>query len=221
MDFPPGDGQFPSEIHFPEAPPPTAADAEPRDPTFYAVPPPPPPRRPGMLVFAFAGLQAGIVGVIWMFLCFFAGAILTGSGIWSVPNLFSTLFHGEYAYQNEFFRSTWAGIALLVVIYGTIGALWGMIWRMRRPPLFSFAGAIVGVVVYYLFWDFIWPHANPLIADYAPLREVQLGHILWGLALAKSPAYAARIAAALTPSPAHQPPLDSSGPNTVTGDVIQ
>ena len=198
-----------------------AADAEPRDPTSYAVPPPPPPQHPGILVFAFAGLQAGIVGVFWMLLCFFAGALLTGSGIWSVPNLFATVFHGEYAYQNEFFRSTWAGIALLVVIYGTIGALWGMIWRMRRPPLFSFAGALMGVVTYYLFWDFIWPHANPLIADYAPLREVQLAHILWGLALAKSPAFAARIVGVLSPVPGYQPPPDSGRTETVTGEVIQ
>ncbi len=197
------------------------AGAEPRDPTSYAVPPQPVPRLAGVLVSAFAGLQAGIVGVLWMFLCFFASAILTGSGIWSVPNLFATPFHGEYAYQNEFFRSTWAGIALLVVIYGSLGALWGMLWRMRRPPLFSFAGAIMGVVIYYLFWDFIWPHANPLIADYAPLREMQLAHILWGLALAKSPAYAARIASALAPVAAHQPPPDSRGANTVTGEVIQ
>jgi hypothetical protein len=198
-----------------------AADAEPRDPTSYAVPQQPPPHRPGTLVFAFAGLQAGIVGALWMFLCFFVGAIWTGSGIWSVPNLFSTLFHGEYAYQNEFFTSTWAGIALIFVIYGAIGALWGMLWRGRRPPLFSFAGAIMGMVIYYLFWDFIWPHADPLIADYAPLREVQFGHILWGLALAKSPAYAARIAAALAPAPAYQPPPDSNASNTVTGEVIQ
>lgn len=197
-----------------------AADAEPRDSTAYAVPPQPPPYRPGTLVFAFAGLQAGIVGVFWMFLCFFAGALWTGGGIWSVPNLFSTLFHGEYAYQNEFFKSTWAGIAFIVVIYGTIGALWGMLWRGRRPPLFSFAGAITGMVIYYLFWGFIWPHVNPLIADYAPLREVQLGHILWGLALAKSPAYARRIAAALPAAPAYQPPPDSSGPGAVTGEVI-
>ncbi|HVV44871.1 MAG TPA: hypothetical protein VHC72_06685 [Bryobacteraceae bacterium] len=218
MDFPPDAGQFPSEIPSPEAPP-MDAGAEPRDPTSYAVPPPP-PWRPGILVFAFAGLQAGIVGVLWMFLCFFAGAIWTGSGIWSVPNLFSTLFHGEYAYQNEFFRSTWAGIAFIIVIYGGIGALWGLIWRGRRPPLFSFAGAIMGMVIYYLFWGFIWPHADPMIADYAPLREVQLGHILWGLALAKSPAFAGRIAAALTPAPAYQPP-NPGGPDSVTGEVIQ
>jgi hypothetical protein len=197
------------------------AGAEPREPVSSAAPPQPAAHyRLGFLVPAFAGLQAGIVGVLWMFLCFFAGAIWTGSGIWSVPNLFSTIFHGEYAYQNEFFKSTWAGIALIVVIYGTIGALWGMLWRTRRPPLFSFAGAIMGMIVYYVFWDFIWPHANPLIADYAPLREIQVGHILWGLALAKSPAYAARIAAALTPAPAYPPP-GPDGPGTVTGEVIQ
>lgn len=221
MDFPPSDGQFSAEVHPPEVPPSTAGDAEPRDPTSYAVHPPPPAYKPGVLVFALAGLQAGIVGVVWMFVCFFVGAIWTDSGLWSVPNLFATLFHGEYAYQNEFFRSTWSGIALLVVIYGGIGALWGMMWRGRRRPLFAFTGAIMGLLVYYLFFDFIWPHANPMIADYAPVRELQLGHILWGVALAKSPAYAARIATALTPAAEYQPPPDSNGPSPVSGEVIQ
>lgn len=182
--------------------------------------PPPPPYKPGVLVFALAGLQAGIVGVVWMFACFFVGAIWTGSGFWSVPNLFATLFYGEYAYQNEFFRSTWSGLALLCVIYGALGALWGVLWRGRRRPLFAFAGAIMGLVVYYLFFDFIWPHTNPMIADYAPVRALQLGHILWGVALAKSPSYAGRIAASLSPASGYQPPADSDGSSPVSGDVI-
>lgn len=198
-----------------------ASDAEPRDPTFYAPLPPPPPYRPGSLVFALAGLQAGIVGVVWMFLCFFVGAVWTGGGLWSVPNLFATLFHGEYAYQNEFFKSTWAGVALLVVIYGSIGALWGCVWRARRRPLFAFTGAILGLAVYFLFFDFIWPRVNPIISDYAPLREVELAHILWGMALAKSPFYASRIAAALGPTPVFHEPPASQGSGTVTGEVIQ
>jgi hypothetical protein len=221
VDFHPSDGQFSGEIHPPDAPPSTAGDAEPRDPTSYAVPPLPPAYRPGILVFALAGLQAGITGALWMFLCFFAGALWTGGGIWSVPNLFATTFHGVYAYQNGFFKTTWVGIALIVVIYGIIGALWGCVWRGRRRPLFSFAGAITGLAIYYLFFDWVWPHANRLIAEYAPLRVVEVAHILWGIALARSPIYAGRITAALSPAPVFYRPSGPDEQGPVRGEVIQ
>ncbi len=141
--------------------------------------------KPGFLVFASAGLQAGIVGVIWMFVLFVVAAFLTGGGIWSMPNLFATAFYGEYAWQNGFFRDTWSGIALLVVLYGSIGALWGCFWKDHRKPLLSFYGAILGLAVYYLFFNFVWTHVNPAIPLYAPIRQMQVAHVLWGAALSK------------------------------------
>lgn len=194
-------------------------EADPQDPISFATPPPK-PYHPGALAHAFAGLQAGIVGVIWMFLCFFVGALWSGGGIWSVPNLFATTFYGDYAYQNEFFKVTWTGIAFIVVLYGTMGAIWGLAWRGRRGPLMSFLGALTGLAIYYLFFGFVWPRANPLISIYAPIRQVQVAHVLWGAALAKSPLYANRIAAALAP-PVYRERGNGDGPATVSGDVIQ
>src|SRR4029077_10254234 len=121
-------------------------------------------------------------------------------GLWSVPNLFSTTFYGENAWQNEFFRTTWAGIALIVVIYGVIGIAWGCFWKGNRRAMFSVAGTLTGLAVYFFFFRFIWPHTNPVITLYAPIRQVQIAHILWGLALSGSPRYSNRIAAALTPA---------------------
>jgi hypothetical protein len=59
-----------------------------------------------MLTFAFAGLEAGITGVLWMFGCFFVASYWNSSGLWSVPNLFATVFYGDYAYEGDFRRST-------------------------------------------------------------------------------------------------------------------
>jgi hypothetical protein len=156
-------------------------------------------RKPGWLIHALAGLQAGIAGVSWMFVCFVAAALWSDSGIWSVSNLFSTVFYGDYAYQNEFLRTTWAGTALIVVVYGLIGVLWGCFWKDRRRALLSVYGALTGLTVYYLFFDLVWPHADPLIPLYAPVRQLQIAHILWGAALARSPVYSARIAAVVRP----------------------
>lgn len=146
-----------------------------------------------------AGLQAGIVGVVWMFGCFLIAAVWSGRGIWSVPNVFSTLFYGDDAFEGGFLRSTWAGIALIIVVYGLMGAAWGCVWKQRRKPLSSFYGALTGLAAYYFFFDFVWAHADPLIPLYAPVRQLQIAHILWGAALARSPGYAARIAAAIMP----------------------
>jgi hypothetical protein len=168
-----------------------------------------PAHKPGFFICALAGLQAGIAGVIWMFGCSVVLAFWSGRGVWSVPNLLSTVFYGDFAYQDVFLHYTWAGLALITVIYGLLGAVWGLIWKAERKPLLTFIGTITGLAVYYLFFNFVWQLANPVIPLYAPVRELQVAHILWGAALAKSPAYAARIAAAVTPpiGPPVTPPI--------------
>ena len=169
-------------------------------------------RKSGWLIHALAGLQAGIVGVIWMFVCFVAAALWSDSGIWSVPNLFSTVFYGDYAYQNEFLRTTWAGTALIVVVYGLTGVVWGCFWKGRRRPLLSVYGALTGLALYYFFFHFVWPHADPLIPLYAPVMQLQVANVLWGAALARSPVYSARIAAALAGDATRPPPRSIAAP---------
>jgi hypothetical protein len=168
--------------------------------------------KPGMMTYALAGLEAGIYGVIWMFGCFFVAAFWSSSGIWSVANLFSTVFYGDYAYEGAFLRSTWAGIALIVVTYGLLGVLWGCFWKDHRKPLLSFYGGLTGLAVYFIFFIFIWPHLNPLLPLYAPVRQLEVAHILWGAALARSPGYARRIAAAIYPQAAGVSPPGVSPP---------
>jgi hypothetical protein len=192
-----------------------------------------PPRKPGILTYAFAGLEAGITGVIWMFACFFVASYWNSSGLWSVPNLFATVFYGDYAYEGDFRRSTWAGIALIVVIYGLLGLVWGCFWKDNRKPLLSFYGAMTGLAVYFIFFHFIWTRLNPLIPLYAPARQLEVAHILWGAALARSPGFARRIAAATLPPPVYTAPVYPAVPSppnppgghdeaeSVSGEVIQ
>ena len=197
-----------------------------------------PQTKLGFSICALAGLQAGIVGAIWMFGCFVVAAFWSGGSVWSVPNLFSTTFYGDFAYQDEILRTTWAGMALIIVIYGLLGALWGCFWKAERKPLLTFFGAITGLAIYYLFFNFVWQYASPLIPLYAPVREMQVAHILWGAALAKSPGYAMRIAAAgLPPEPPAVPPTtkppgpifhdsdqprsDEEGARSVSGELIR
>jgi hypothetical protein len=152
--------------------------------------------EPLRLRHALAGLEAGVLGAVLMS----GWLILAGSWIrrsaWSVPNLFATTFYGPDAYANGFFRSSFAGLGLIVVLYGGLGVLWGLIWQERQPVFLRLVGAATGLAVYILFFDFIWPHANPVVALYAPNRQLQLAHVLWGIVLANSPRFARNIASA-------------------------
>jgi hypothetical protein len=142
---------------------------------------------------ALAGLQAGVLGALLMLGWIMIGSILDRRSIWVVPNLFASTFYGADAYRNEFLRSSWAGAAVFIAIYGALGILWGCIWRDESRPRLTLYGAVFGIAVYYVLFHFVWRRANGLIVLYEPVRTIVLGHVLWGMILAKSPKYARRI----------------------------
>ena len=154
---------------------------------------------------ALAGLHAGTLGALlmiaWLMLC----SVSAGYTVWIVPNLFATAIYGPAVYQNHFLRASWPGIALILAIYGGGGIVWGtfcgaFLKSGHRPRFFALTGAIVGLIVYYCF-NLVWRYAAPLIPLYAPVRPLQVGHILWGMALARSPLYSRRIREADTEQP--------------------
>ena len=103
------------------------------------------------------------------------------------------------AFDDEFLRTTWAGLALMVVFYGLIGAIWGCIWKGDRKRLLAFYGALTGLAVYFVSFHYIWPRMNPLLPLHEPVRQLEVAHILWGAALSRSPGYVRKILAALAP----------------------
>jgi hypothetical protein len=154
---------------------------------------PPTPTTSLRLRHAIAGLHAGVIGVFAMFAWVMIASLWHGRSIWVVPNLFSTTFFGSDAYRNQLLRTSWVGIALTVALYGSIGALWGCIWRDRRVKWLALYGVLTGLLVYFVFYDFVWLYLNPLVTLYAPDRQLEIGHMLWGLALARAPLYARRM----------------------------
>ena len=178
--------------------------------------------NPGLgLRHALAGLQAGVLGALVIFACLMVGSLWNGRSIWVVPNLFATTFFGSHVYRNQLLRTSWTGLALIVALYGGLGTLWGCIWRDRRTRWLGLYGAVAGLCVYFLFYDFVWRHVNPLVTLYAPDRQLQLGHLLLGLALARSPLYARRIADSVLPEPAALREIyDVEAQEVRSGDVI-
>jgi hypothetical protein len=151
---------------------------------------------------ALAGLQAGVLGALLMLGYLMIGSRWDQRSVWAVPNLFATTFFRNDIYRNEFVPSSWTGVALLVAIYGFLGILWGRLWRDEKRRWLTLYGAVAGLAVYFLFFDFIWKHVNALITIYAPDRQLMVGHVLWGMVLARSPGYARRISERLTRSAA-------------------
>ena len=150
--------------------------------------------RSGTLRHALAGLHAGVLGSLAMLACLMVGSLWDHRSIWLVPNLLATTFFGSEAYRDQLVRTSWAGLALLPAVYGALGLVWGLIWRDSRKPGLALYGIITGLAVYFLFYDFLWKQINPVVTLYAPDRQLQIGHALWGLALARSPGYSRNIA---------------------------
>ncbi len=96
-------------------------------------------------------------------------------------------------------NASWSGIALIIAVYGALGSLWGCIWRDEPRPWLTFYGALFGMTVYYIMFHFVWRRINPLMFLYAPDRQLEVGHLIWGMILARSPRYARSIAARVGP----------------------
>jgi hypothetical protein len=140
-----------------------------------------------------AGIQAGVSGALFMMVWSAITSLWSRRSIWAIPNLYATAFYGSRAYVDQFLRSSWSGLALMVVICGVGGAAWGLLWRNRRVPLPVLTGAVAGVLMYLLLFNVIGSRALPLIPLYAPEPEVEIGFIVWGLALTRSPIYLRRL----------------------------
>jgi hypothetical protein len=145
---------------------------------------------------ALAGLQAGVAGALAMLACLMIGSIWDRRSIWLVPNLLATTFFGTDVYRNQFALTSWSGVALIVAVYGFLGMIWGCIWGEARTQWFGLYGAIAGLSVYFVVFRFLLRHANPLVPLYAPDRQLEVGHLFWGLFLARSSKYSRRIAEA-------------------------
>jgi hypothetical protein len=135
---------------------------------------------------ALAGLQAGVLGSLVMLLFLMLGSVWSGRSVWNLPNLLATAFAGPDAYRNHYTRTTPGGIALIVVIYGLLGVCWGLMAGKNQPKWLPLAGLAAGLAVYEIFFGLIWKQTRPLIALYAPDRQLMAAHLLWGVLLTRS-----------------------------------
>ncbi|HLM98416.1 MAG TPA: hypothetical protein VK335_04000 [Bryobacteraceae bacterium] len=132
-------------------------------------------------VLALAGIQAGVAGALTLLAYLALDSAWHRRSIWTVPNLLASTFYGESAYRQGFGVRTSAGVALLFVIYGLLGALFGLVIRDHGSLLrVTLLGLIYGTAWFFLSFDWMWKHINPMVPLYSPDRAMLVGHMLFG-----------------------------------------
>jgi hypothetical protein len=131
----------------------------------------------------------------------------------------ASTFYGESAYRPGFGARTSAGVALLLFLYGLLGLLFALAVRDHGTRIrVLLAGLIYGTGWFFLSFDILWKHVNPLIHLYSPDRAMLLGHLLYGGALGSGfPVFLKSIRSETSPvlpqPPTDGPPHEVEGPS--------
>jgi hypothetical protein len=145
----------------------------------------------GYWFLALAGIQAGIVGALILLGYLALDSKWHSRSIWTIPNLMASTFYGESAFRSGFGPRTSAGLALLLFIYGVLGALFGLVIRDHGSRMrVTLLGLIFATGWFFLSFEFLWTHINPMVRIYSPDRAMLVGHLLYGGVLGRRfPAY--------------------------------
>jgi hypothetical protein len=167
---------------------------------------------------ALAGIQAGTVAALMLLGYLALDSAWHRHSVWRVPNLLASTFYGESAYRQGFGASTSVGVALLLLLYGALGLLFALVVRDHGTRMrVVVAGLIYGAGWFFLSFDILWKHVNPMVPIYSPDRAMLVGHVLYGGVLGRSfPAYLKSIrgqdARAAVEAPVELPPPGIEGP---------
>jgi hypothetical protein len=147
--------------------------------------------RPGSALWtALAGLQAAMVGVLWMLAWLGIDSSWDRRGFWYEVNLFSSLFYGNDAIRSSFGLKTMPGLALYLLVYSVLGCIFALALRKRvRPFRLLLAGLIFALGWFYLSFHVLWKSFMPLAYLLYADRPMVVGHLIFGACLARFPAY--------------------------------
>jgi hypothetical protein len=147
-------------------------------------------RIPAVLSATLAGLQAGMVGVLWMLAWLGVSASWQNQGFWNSENLFATLFYGSDAVRSDFSWKSLAGLALYLLLYSVLGAIFALALRGRAPsgrlvPI----GIIFALGWFYFSFHLIWKSVMPLAYLLSSDRPMMVGHLIYGACIGRFPAH--------------------------------
>ena len=141
---------------------------------------------PLWLCRGLAGLDAGLFGaflaIAW--LCFHSW--LRGEFWWSKLNVAGAFFYGEPAFQSGVGRVTFAGAALLILMYSLLGGLLALL--TPAPPRWykSLIVGLSGAFVFQVLADhWVWRLFHPFAGAYFPRIATLPAHLLFGLSMVR------------------------------------
>ena len=109
---------------------------------------------------------------------------------WTAENLMASTFYGNSAIRSGFSEATASGIALYLVSYSLIGALFALALGARQRTLrFRLIAMAFGLAWYYVSVNLVWRIWSPLVPLLHAERPTVLGHLLFGVLLARYPLY--------------------------------
>jgi hypothetical protein len=137
-----------------------------------------------------AGLQAGMVGALCMLAWLGIDSSLDRRGFWNNENLFATFFYGDDAIHAGFSARTMPGLALYLIVYSALGCIFALAVRNRFLPLRRLLAALIFATGwFYLSFHMLWKSAMPLVYLLYADRPMMVGHLIYGVCLARFPGY--------------------------------
>src|SRR3989442_6821425 len=97
------------------------------------------------LYLAMAGLEAGVLGGLFMMAWLAGLSMLQGRSVWSVPNLMASTFYGDAALRRGFRWATLSGVALHLIVCAMAGPLFRVaVSRIREQARLMALGPVAG-----------------------------------------------------------------------------
>ena len=146
--------------------------------------------RPHPLSALLAGLQSGMLGVVCMLGWLGVSAKWQERSFWTAENLMASVFYGARAIRSGFAAETLSGLAVYLVLYSVLGAVFALLVRDRlsrfRTLLLS---VLFAVAWYYVSFGVIWRSLMPLVALLHVQRATAFGHLIYGAVLGMYPTH--------------------------------
>jgi hypothetical protein len=188
-------------------------------------------RVPAAFSAMLAGLQAGMVGALWMLAWLGVSAAWQNRGFWNSENLFATVFYGGDAVRSDFGAKTLPGLALYLLLYSLLGGIFALALRSRpRSGRLTLAGILFSLGWFYISFHVLWKSAMPLVYLLYADRPTVVGHLIFGACIGRFPAhYPGRTSKAAAPDALESaPPGDavqpesspSAGPDPLSGPPV-
>jgi hypothetical protein len=140
----------------------------------------------GGLASFFAGLQAGMVAAFWMLIWLGVSAMWMRHSFWSPANIMASALRGEAAIRPGFSSGTPSGIALYLMLYSLLGAIFAFAVRQQLTGLGTLLVSIlVSLAWYWLWFRFLALRTMPLVWLLHTEKSTQFGHVIFGALLAR------------------------------------